>query len=615
MQNTIRSWRSLRFLSVLLVLCTLSGALPSAAHNAHTTINTFYTATKSAFDTWNSSSSSPPPPKTSTFPSQVDTIAFYFDYTGATPGSTKYQIVIHDHTGATFAKRGPFPVKYADGLIMRTIVESYSHQTYAADLLIDGKVAASTSFTVGTASSGSGSVSVGVFYPATKAAFDTWNSSTSNARPPKTARFPSGISTVAFYFEYNGAVAKATKYQLIVHDPSGAVFASRGPFTLSYANGLLMRYITAPNNGTYPNGTYSVDVLINKHLTATTSFTVGGQSVSIGIFYPATKSAFDAWSNSTSTDRPPKTVAFPSGTKVVAFYFEYHGAKAKSTQYDIIIRDHSGKTFTSHGPYAFQHTEGLHMSPVDVSSSGAFPNGAYRADLLIDGQTALSVFFTVGSSSTTTACKASDVIATCIEPSILRLHANLPNNYEAEGTGFVIQSDSSGTYLLTNRHVVEGAKASTMEAISPDGNTHYPVLGVLMNKADSGTGGDLAIVKLGPTSLKPLKWGDSEQLHILQQVISIGYGDAFNLPGPPTATEGVISALHRDLQDSFGPVWIQHQSFINHGNSGGPLMDLHYNVVGVNTLSQKQTQGIFFAIPTSLAIPISQKLIQQLQSQ
>ena len=63
------------------------------------------------------------------------------------------------------------------------------------------------------------------------------------------------------------------------------------------------------------------------------------------------------------------------------------------------------------------------------------------------------------------------------------------------------------------------------------------------------------------------------------------------------------------MGDGYGPVWIQHQSFINHGNSGGPLLDEQYHVIGVNTLSPKGTQGIFLAIPASLAQPTARQLI------
>jgi S1-C subfamily serine protease len=193
---------------------------------------------------------------------------------------------------------------------------------------------------------------------------------------------------------------------------------------------------------------------------------------------------------------------------------------------------------------------------------------------------------------------------------------------QVEGTGFVVQSDGSGTYVMTNRHVVDGASAGSIRVIGPDGHTSYRVQAVAVNTAKVGTAGDLAVLKVPPTSLQPLAFGKSDALQTGQTVASIGYGLAFQLAGPPSVTEGIISALRRDLGDGFGPVWIQHQSTINHGNSGGPLLDLKGDVVGVNTLSIDQlpgangnepVQGIFFAIPSSIAQGVARTLIQQLR--
>src|SRR5579863_9800530 len=64
-------------------------------------------------------------------------------------------------------------------------------------------------------------VSVSIFYPTTKAAYNAWNNTSSNARPPKTTSFPSGIKTVGFYLEYSGAKPNVTNYKIIIHDHSG----------------------------------------------------------------------------------------------------------------------------------------------------------------------------------------------------------------------------------------------------------------------------------------------------------------------------------------------------------------------------------------------------------
>jgi S1-C subfamily serine protease len=332
-------------------------------------------------------------------------------------------------------------------------------------------------------------------------------------------------------------------------------------------------------------------------------------------FYTTTRAAYDAWAPKNDAAAPPRTTAFHTGTKVVAFYFMYHGAQPKKSHFRIIVHAASGATVVTVGPNTLPYVDDADMTLVAAPNHAPYPDGVYHADLMVDGRHIARTVFTVGTQrapSSSSSCQSSDVVAACIEPSVLRLHVSLPHHKEAEGTGFVMQSDSTGTYLLTNKHVVAGAIAA--EAISPGGHIHYPVLAIQVNNAPALTAGDLAVVKLPRTSLRPLAWVDSGHLRMLQQVISIGYGDAFDLSGPPTVTEGVISALHRDLDDGYGSIWIQHQSFINPGNSGGPLLDTHFAVVGINTLSLNQTQGMFFAIPSNTARQTAQVLISQLQT-
>ncbi len=94
---------------------------------------------------------------------------------------------------------------------------------------------------------------------------------------------------------------------------------------------------------------------------------------------------------------------------------------------------------------------------------------------------------------------------------------------------------------------------------------------------------------------------------------SIGYGLAFQLQGAPSVSTGIVAAIGRNLDDGYGGVWIQHQSPINHGDSGGPLLDMRGNVVGVNTQSIDDdggaVQGVFLAIPSSIAERTATQLI------
>jgi S1-C subfamily serine protease len=210
-------------------------------------------------------------------------------------------------------------------------------------------------------------------------------------------------------------------------------------------------------------------------------------------------------------------------------------------------------------------------------------------------------------------------VVACDEPSVLRVDAQVSEG-EVQGSAFVVRSDSTGTYLLTNRHVIEGATPDQTRLIAPDGRITYPVLAILANKAKSGTAGDLAVIKIRPTSLHPLPFAHMADVAAGEPVASIGYGMAFQLAGAPSVTEGIVSAVGRDLGDGFGPVWIQHQSTINAGNSGGPLLAMDGHVVGVNTLSMDQlasgqsVHDMFFAIPANLAQSTAARLIAQLQN-
>ncbi len=602
-------------LAFAMLLALVPGLTAQARPAARATVSTFYTATSDAYDAWDPSATPyVAPKKSASFPAGTSTIAVYYEYDGATAGATAFSVAVKDSTGAATVAAQFSAVKYTAGMRMDEIGApggSFATGPYTVSLLLKGQQVAVTSFSISR--TGAAHAKSTVFYTATKAAYDAWNTSTSDAAPTKTTTFPKGTSVIAFYFSYEDATPKTTQYQIVIHAPSGGVYAKRGPFTVSYDAGLVMRTVIPDQDSAYPGGTYTADLILGGRIQMHTSFSVGGSSgATIDTLYPATKAAFDAWAASATAPAPAKTSVFPAGTKIVTFYFEYKGFKAGTTSYTVVVKNQAGKTVVKHGPYVTKYVDGLQMSPV-TGPSGSWPSGAYRADLLIDGHIMFSTFFSVGTKlPVTTTCTASDPLATCVEPSVLRLHADLANSMQAEGTGFVIQSDASGTYLLTNKHVVEGATPKNMFALSPDGQVTYSVLAIKQNSADAGTAGDLAVVKLRPTSLRPLTWGDSSKLRLLQKVISMGYGDAFDLPGPPTVTEGAISALNRDLGDGFGGVWIQHQSFINGGNSGGPLLDEKYNVVGVNTLSMKDTQGMFFAIPSDLARQTAAKLIASL---
>ena len=179
-----------------------------------------------------------------------------------------------------------------------------------------------------------------------------------------------------------------------------------------------------------------------------------------------------------------------------------------------------------------------------------------------------------------------------------------PVPVEGAGSGFII--DPRG-YILTNFHVVAGAQ--TIEVILGD-KTHFPAKFIGADQRN-----DVALIKIDPKGkqLATLTLGDSSKLQVGQKVLAIG--DPFGFQS--TLTTGVVSALGRTVQTSettFIDEAIQTDASINRGNSGGPLIDSHGEVIGINSAiytPSGTTAGIGFAIPINTAKLIANDLMTE----
>jgi serine protease Do len=157
------------------------------------------------------------------------------------------------------------------------------------------------------------------------------------------------------------------------------------------------------------------------------------------------------------------------------------------------------------------------------------------------------------------------------------------------GSGFII--DSSGI-IVTNRHVVEG---TTDILVTLQDNTLLRA--TLLAQADQI---DMALLKVASASPLPsARFGDSDAVRAADRVLAIGSPLGFG----GTVTQGIVSALNRDIRDSPFDDYIQTDAAINHGNSGGPLFNMQGEVIGMNTAifapMSSGSIGLGFAIPSN----------------
>lgn len=172
------------------------------------------------------------------------------------------------------------------------------------------------------------------------------------------------------------------------------------------------------------------------------------------------------------------------------------------------------------------------------------------------------------------------------------------------GSGVIISSDG---YIVTNNHVID--KSDKVEVTLNDKRTYIAkVIGI-----DPTT--DLALIKIEETNLPTIRFGDSDKVRIGEWVLAVG--NPFNLTS--TVTAGIVSAksrninILRDRENMAIESFIQTDAAVNPGNSGGALVDLRGQLIGINTAIATPTgtfSGYSFAVPVALVQKVTEDLIK-----
>jgi S1-C subfamily serine protease len=204
-------------------------------------------------------------------------------------------------------------------------------------------------------------------------------------------------------------------------------------------------------------------------------------------------------------------------------------------------------------------------------------------------------------------------IAAKVDPAVVDITSiDQSNGQEAAGTGMILTSNGD---VLTNNHVIAGGTSITAQIDGKGASYKVRVLG-------TDTKQDVALVQLvGVSGLATVSIGNSSNLQVGDPVVAIG--NALDLKGPPTVTQGIVSALGRSISASDAGTGvteslsglIQTDAPINPGNSGGPLVNAAGQVIGMDTAaasgsSTQSATNIGFAIPINEAVAIAQQIQQ-----
>lgn len=163
------------------------------------------------------------------------------------------------------------------------------------------------------------------------------------------------------------------------------------------------------------------------------------------------------------------------------------------------------------------------------------------------------------------------------------IYSKFPKNLQ-HGSGVVINDEGR---ILTNNHVVDGL--DEIYVVTYDGNVYKAEL----LYADKEI--DLALLKINRSDLDPIKLADEKEIKVGDEVVAIGTPLFFGYRN--SASKGIVSGLNRPVDGTY--TYLQTDASVNPGNSGGPLVNMNSELVGINTLGYMFYQGMNFSIPVS----------------
>ena len=241
-----------------------------------------------------------------------------------------------------------------------------------------------------------------------------------------------------------------------------------------------------------------------------------------------------------------------------------------------------------------------------IFSVGLFSGWEFSHNSSSASTTTKAVATSTASTSNGTSIQSQQEAAiAAIEPSVVELKVTTAQGGQI-GSGVII--DSNGD-IVTNNHVVSGEQS--IEVLLSNGSTEQGQL-IGTNAAD-----DLAVVRIAPFAhMTVAQLGDSSKLVVGQEVLAVGNP----LGITETATQGIVSALNRSVTESAGTTLsqaIQTDAALNPGNSGGALVNLQGQLIGIPTLGAVNTEtnttanGVSFAIPSNLVKTVVQQILQQ----